>query len=376
MTSSCCGGSKPQPKPVTPSCCGGSSHDGHDPHEGHSHGSSRFDWMMWGSAVLIVIPYLLYLAGAGIVDRYDWLTTYVHSVHEFVNATWWGVLVGIIALALLARVPREFVMAVLGHNRGATGIARAMLAGVLLDLCSHGILMVGTKLYQRGASIGQVMAFLIASPWNSISLTFILVAMMGFKLTMIFLLLSVVVAFISGMIFDALVKRNVLPANPNAFDMPEDFRFWSEGKKQLSSVRWTPALFKDMLKGGMQDSAIVVRWLLFGIVIASLLRVFIDPAHFAEYFGPSALGMLATIFFATVLEVCSEGSSPIAADLVTRGGAPGNAFAFLMAGVATDYTEVMVLKDTTKSWKIALFLPLVTLPQVIILGVLLNMMFA
>jgi uncharacterized membrane protein YraQ (UPF0718 family) len=112
---------------------------------------------------------------------------------------------------------------------------------------------------------------------------------------------------------------------------------------------------------------------LFGIVIASLLRVFFDPATFAEYFGPTLIGMMATVAFATILEVCSEGSSPIAADLVTRAGAPGNAFTFLMAGVSTDYTEIMVVKDTTKSWKIALFLPLVTLPQIIALGFLLNL---
>ncbi|PZQ45767.1 MAG: ATPase [Micavibrio aeruginosavorus] len=355
---------------MTSSCC--HAPKANDPHEGHSHSSKR-DWMMIVCTPLILIPYLLYLSGAPVINQYHWLHTYTHSIHEFVNATWWGVLIGIFFLALLARVPREFVMSVLGHKKGASGIGRAMLAGVLLDLCSHGILMVGTKIYERGASIGQVMAFLIASPWNSISLTFILIAMIGLKLTVLFLVLSVVVAFISGLIFDALVDRKILPANPNAFDMPEDFKFWPEAKRQLSAVRWTPTFFKSMLVGGMKDSQMVVRWLLVGIVIASVLRIFFTPESFAQYFGPTALGMLATVFFATILEVCSEGSSPIAADLVTRAGAPGNAFAFLMAGVATDYTEVMVLKEATKSWKIALFLPLVTLPQVIILGILLNL---
>ncbi len=350
---------------MTSSCC-----HTEDPHEGHDHKSGR-DWMMLACAPLIAIPYLLYLFGPDSLDE-GWFSIYMHSIHEFVNATWWGVLVGIFFLALLARIPREFVMSVLGNNKGANGIARAMAAGVLLDLCNHGILMIGTKIYQRGASIGQVMAFLIASPWNSISLTFILIAMIGLKLTLLFLVLSVVIAFISGLIFDALVKRGALPANPNAFDMPEDFKFWAEAKRQLSSVHWNRALFKDMLVGGVKDSQMVVRWLLFGIVAASILRVFFTPESFAQWFGPTALGMLATVLFATILEVCSEGSSPIAADLATRAGAPGNAFAFLMAGVSTDYTEVMIIKDTTKSWKIALFLPLVTLPQIIILGFMLN----
>ena len=68
---------------------------------------------------------------------------------------------------------------------------------MLLDLCSHGILLVGMKLYQRGASLGQVMAFLIASPWNSISLTLILWALVGFWWMLTFLLLSMVMAIIS-----------------------------------------------------------------------------------------------------------------------------------------------------------------------------------
>lgn len=71
--------------------------------------------------------------------------------------------------------------------------------------------------------------------------------------------------------------------------------------------------------------------------------------------------------------VFSEGSAPIAADILNRANAPGNSFAFLMTGVSTDYTEIMVLKDTTRSLKIALFLPLVTLPQVILVGWLINL---
>jgi len=55
-----------------------------------------------------------------------------------------------------------------------------------------------------------------------------------------------------------------------------------------------------------------------------------------------------------------------------RAGAVGNSFTFLMAGVATDYTEIMVLREATKSWKIALFLPLLTVPQVLVIGYIMN----
>ena len=101
---------------------------------------------------------------------------------------------------------------------------------------------------------------------------------------------------------------------------------------------------------------------------------FVPLEIFQNYFGPSVLGLGLTLVAATVIEVCSEGSVPIAADLLSRAGAPGNAFVFLMAGAATDYTEIMAIKETTKSWKIALFLPLVTVPQVLVLGYVINQM--
>lgn len=352
---------------TTPACC---SHDKDDPH-GHSHGG-RMDWLLLVCGTIVLIAYLAGSLFADNLEFYTPLQHFAHGVVEFVNTMWWGVLAGILFLGLLSKTPRDFIMSALGSNKGVTGIVRATMAGVLLDLCSHGILMVGTKLYERGATIGQVMAFLIASPWNSFSMTLILIALIGLKWTLLFIVLSLAIAIITGLIFDALVQVKTLPANSHHNTIPSDFRFWSEAKKGLRRTDWSLALFKDMILTGLKESRMVIRWLAFGIVIAALLRVFLTPEDFSQYFGPTMLGLSATVLFATILEVCSEGSAPIAADLFSRGGAIGNSFAFLMAGVSTDYTEVMVLKEATKSWKIALFLPLITLPQIILLGFFLN----
>ncbi len=115
-----------------------------------------------------------------------------------------------------------------------------------------------------------------------------------------------------------------------------------------------------------------LRWILFGTVLAAFLRVAVAPDIFAAWFGPSVAGLGLTLIAATIIEVCSEGSSPIAGDLLNRAGAPGNEFTFLMAGVATDYTEILSLRETTKSWKIALLLPVATVPQILVIGWVLN----
>lgn len=332
-------------------------------------------------------PDVIFWGGLGLVAAaYGWhvlqLFTDEHAGHHpegfasavfsIMNQMWAGMVIGIVALGFMSRIPRHFVMAALGTARGWRGIVRAVLAGVLLDLCSHGILMVGAKLYERGATAGQVMAFLISSPWNSFSLTVILFALIGVKWTLAFIALSMLIGLITGILFEYLEGRGTLPANPHRTAMPDNFNFWAEAKSGMKSVRWTPAFLGQTIKIGLRDSKMILRWLFVGVIIAAALRVFLDPAVFEQYFGPTILGLAMTLFAATVIEVCSEGSAPIAGDIFNRAGAPGNAFAFMMAGVSTDYTEIMVLRETTKSWKLTLFLPLLTIPQILLLGWLLN----
>lgn len=352
LSSSCCD------QPVaTSSCCPSDSQP------------QRFDWLLWSSLGLCALFYALSFM---IIDHSTWYAVISHSVQELIHVMWWSVLLAIVFVGLLSKVPREFVISILGKGGTTSGLWRATLAGVLLDLCSHGILAVGMELRRKGASLGQVMAFLIASPWNSLSLTLIMVALIGLGWTLAFIALSMVLALTTGWLFDRLEQRGALPANGASGELPEGFRFWPEAKQRLTAVSWNASLLADMGRSGLQGSRMVIKWLLFGVLLASAIRGFVSLEDFQNYFGPSLLGLLATLVAATVIEVCSEGSTPIAADLMNRANAPGNSFAFLMTGVATDYTEVMVIKDTMNSWKTALFLPLLTVPQVVVVAIILN----
>ena len=336
----------------------------------------RPDYLLWSTLSLTTILYILHWQFSSQISSTALLSTLSHSTYDLINTIWWGILMGILMISLLGKIPREFVVSLLGTGRGFRGIIRATLGGVLLDLCSHGILMVGAKLYERGASLGQVMAFLVASPWNSFSLTLILIALIGLKWTLIFIVASMLIAIISGIIFDKLVSSKVLPKNPHQIDLPKDFQFWQAARTRFNNLKFTSKFFWTMAKDGIVESRMVIRWILFGVLLAGVVRTFMDAESFQNYFGPTIAGLALTLVAATIIEVCSEGSSPIAADILNRANAPGNSFAFLMTGVSTDYTEVMVIKDATKSWKIALFLPLITVPQVVVLAYIFNFVMA
>lgn len=342
-------------------------------HEQSCHApGSRPDFLLIGCGVIIALSYLVYLFLSLPLSDYEALFTFSRSVFNLVNTMWWGVILGMVFVGLLDKMPRELVMSALGTKRGISGIMRATAAGTAFDLCSHGILLVGMKLYERGASTGQLMAFLIASPWSSFSLTLIMWALVGLPWTLCFIFLSMVIAVLSGLVFEKFEDMGILPANPNKIQLPKNFKFLPALKKEYKAMTFDAEFFFDVAKAGVKGSGMIIRWLLLGVILAALMRTFISVEHFHTFFGPTVAGLMVTMVMATILEVCSEGSTPIAADIMNRAHAPGNMFAFLMAGVATDYTEVMSIKETTRSWKIALFLPLVTLPQVLVLGYILN----
>jgi len=337
----------------------------------HCH-QNKTDFFFWITLSTVTFLFLCHLTKLDQLTGQQWILVISETTYHMVHTMWWGVLIGILFIGALSKIPREFILFLLGSGGKTKGILRATCAGVLLDLCSHGILMIAIKLYQRGASAGQVIAFLLASPWNSFSLTIILFALIGVKWTLVFILLSMLIAIITGLIFNRLEELKQIPANPNYVDLPNNFKFIPAAKSELDKVKFNSTLFKDIVFTGLNDSKLVLKWLFFGIILAAIVRASFDANTFESWFGPTIFGLSMTILISTIIEVCSEGSTPLASDILNRAKAPGNAFAFLMAGVATDYTEIMSLKDVTSSWKFALFLPLITLPQIAILSFLLN----
>jgi uncharacterized membrane protein YraQ (UPF0718 family) len=356
---SCCGGAGT----AAASCCGPAADADAAPWR-------RVDWLLWGSGAVIAVAYL-----AAFFLSHDaplGLGVFTHGVQEMMNLMWWGILVGMLAVGLIDRVPRAFVIGIIGRDQGARSLLRAVAAGVLLDLCNHGVLMVGAKLYERGASLGQVFAFLIASPWNSLSLTIIIGVLMGWGWMAVFLVASLVIALLTGLAVEALERAGRVKPNPNRVDLPADFQVWREARAGLRATRFDAAFAKDIAMRAFPASRMVLRWLFFGVVLAALIQATVPTEVFATWFGATLLGLFTTLVAATIIEVCSEGSVPLAADLMNRAAAPGNAFTFLMAGAATDYTEILVLREVTGRLKAALLLPLLTVPQVLVIGWALN----
>ena len=271
--SSCCSEPEPELQEEGPRC-----------HEK----ASRPDWILYGS-LLLVIP--AYIASYFIPHGNSGLSEFAHSIREFMDLMWWGLLLGIIAVGFLQYVPQRRVRQWLGDRSDFSGLSRSIAAGLLFDMCSHGILIIGMQLYRRGLSLGQTMAFLIASPWNSLSLTFILIGLIGWKWTLLLIGLSAVIAFVSGFLFNFLEKKSIVPPNPYRINLETDEEIEPGFREQIGPLLANPSGWLKWFASALQESRIIIRWILFGTVLAGLLRILLHPDIFANWFGPSALGL-------------------------------------------------------------------------------------
>lgn len=281
------------------------------------------------------------------------------SLIEYLSVVWWAVLLGLLLGGVIDYfVPDGFVVRFLGTPRRIT-LLYAVVAGLLMSACSHGILAIAMQLYKKGASVPAVIAFLLASPWSNLPITILLFSFFGLKA---FLIVggAMLIALTTGAVYMLLDRLGWIEGSSSAAD--------------VNAVSWSNLLEFDagraaqgVAAGSMSLANMVLWWILIGILAAAFIGAFV-PAHwFMEYLGPDFAGMGLTLLGATVIEVCSEGTSPIAFEIHDRLGVLGNPFLFLMAGVVTDYTEIGLLWSTIGR-RTALWLPVVAVPQVFLLA--------
>ncbi|MBN2306572.1 permease [Candidatus Peregrinibacteria bacterium] len=286
------------------------------------------------------------------------------SLVSYLKVIWWAILLGLLIGGLIDHfIPENFVFKYLGQRKVRT-IFYAVIAGFLMSACSHGILAISMQLYKKGASTSSIVTFLLASPWANLPVTILLFGFFGWK-ALLFILAAMVIAVITGLIYMILEKADWVETH--------------QGHRFDTSYQWTAFTNFNLekaahgtLKGAVDLANMILWWILIGFMLAGVIGAYV-PAHiFTQYFGPDFLGMVLTLLFATIIEVCSEGSAPIAFEIFNKVGTLGNPFIFLMAGVVTDYTEIGLIWSNIGK-KAAIWLPIITVPQVLLVAYLFNL---
>lgn len=305
------------------------------------------------------------------------LNPFYGAFFRYLKMIFWPVVAGFLLGGVVDHyIPHTYISKHLTTSRKRT-IVNAVGLGFLMSACSHGILALSMELHKKGASGPAVVSFLLASPWANLPVTMLLFGFFGWK-ALIIVLGALVVALSTGLMLQALDRSGRIEKNPNMVAVDADFSIRKDIARRWHDYRFTVSDFlhdlQGVIKGAWSLADMVLGWILIGMILAGLSAAFVPSHFFHQFLGPTLLGLLITIGIATILEVCSEGTSPLAFEIYRQTGAFGNAFVFLMGGVVTDFTEIgLVWKNVGR--RTALWMLGISLPQVILLGWIFNQVF-
>lgn len=328
-------------------------------HADHCQPSAKASYKLSGKVIFWAIAALGVFVAAKILG----LNELSESYTSYLQLIWWAVLLGLGLGGLIDYfVPEGFIFKFLGQKRPLT-LIYAVVAGFIMSACSHGILALAIQLYKKGASIPATITFLMASPWANLPVTILLFGFFGAK-AFLFIGAAMVIALITGAIFTVLEKFNLIEQSKKRVKV-ESYQ-WQNIKNFDLKKSW-----EGVITGSVNLANMVLWWIIIGFLAAVFIRAYV-PAHiFTDWLTPGMGGILITLAVATVIEICSEGSAPLAFEIFNKTGSMGNPFVFLMAGVATDYTEIGLIW-TNIGKRTAIWLPIVAVPQIVLVGILFN----
>lgn len=359
--------------PALPAGEAGDSLSKRGDHVSHSCCPSSQQWYQKKTWWVVVFS----LAAGSVSGFWSASRPFAHAFWDYLGVIGWAILLGLFLGGILDRfVPKEYISHILARPHKRTVLYAAGL-GFLASTCSHGVLALSMEIHKKGASGPAVVSFLLASPWANLPVTLLLISLFGWRGGVI-ILSAFFVALLTGFIFQWLDRKGWIEKNKNTLALNASFNLAEDLKSRLKNYRFTFSGFAVDLKAVGQAtielSEMVLGWIILGVVLASLAQAYLPSQLFHHYLGPTLPGLFITLIFATILEVCSEGTAPLAFEIYRQTRALGNSFVFLSAGVITDITEVgMVaanLGRRTAFWMVA-----VGVPQILILGYLFNRFF-
>lgn len=242
------------------------------------------------------------------------------------------ILLGFLIAGLMHAFIPQRVFARHLSGRDLKSVVKAAAIGVPLPLCSCGVLPTAIAMRRNGASKAASTSFLISTPQTGVDSIAATWSLLGPAFALIRPIAAFVTAIFGGIAVGKSEKAGdskvVATDQPGNDELPRTF-----GQKCLSALKYG---YIDLVSS-------IGGWLVFGLVIAAVITVYV-PADFFSVLGNNpVLSMLAVLVIAIPMYVCATGSIPIALSLMMKGLSPGTALVLLMAGPAANFASFALI---------------------------------
>jgi len=259
-------------------------------------------------------------------------------------------------------------------GKGIKPLLYSTLVGTALPICCLGSLPVAVSLHEKGARLGPVLAFLVATPATSIPALLVTYALLGIKFTAFIFFAVILMGLIMGA-FGNLIKSKprgqmeeiavdpicgmsvstsksiqtkykgksyyfCSPRCQETFDREAD-RYAVEGE----SVRSVKRGLVSALRFGFVDmTKRMGPELLLGLALAALVAAITPVGEFVGNYLGGGLGYLFSLIFGLMMYICSTASVPLVAAFISQGMNIGAGMVLLLVGPVTSWGTILVLR--------------------------------
>ena len=316
-------------------------------------------WNVRYFAVILVLAALWWLAYCYILPTSHWLVfglfglasnSHMGAALEFFIYDTVKILLLLVALIygiawIRASMNVERVRDYLAGKRRGLGYFLGAMFGAVTPFCSCSSVPLFLGFTIARIPIGITMSFLITSPLINEIAVVLLWGLLGWKFTVIYVVVGMAAGIIGGFVMDSLKAGRwlqpfileTMEKAPAHQDVNESSEIQKLTVRQRHTFAYseTVSIFKRVWK-----------WVIIGVGIGAALHGFVPENWFAENFGAGTWWTVpAAVFVAIPLYSSVSGIIPIMESLLLKGLPIGTTMAFCMSAVAASLPEVMMLRQ-------------------------------
>jgi len=225
----------------------------------------------------------------------------------------------------------------------------AIVLGAVTPFCSCSSVPLFIGFVEAGIPLGVTFSFLIASPMINEVAVVILLGILGWKLTAMYVLAGLVVAWVGGMIMERFKPERWV----------EDY-VWNIHMGEAAMATPDTSLAGRHRYAWGEVKEIVGRlwkWVFAGIALGALFHGYVPEAWVTEYLGgkDNWLAVPGAVLLGVPLYSNATGVIPVAEAMLGKGVAIGTTLAFMMSIAALSLPEMIILRKVIKWPALALY---------------------
>jgi uncharacterized protein len=266
------------------------------------------------------------------------------------------VLLLLVAVVFVMGVVHTFISpertrALLSGRRTGVGNVMAASLGIVTPFCSCSAVPLFIGFLQAGVPLGVTFSFLVSAPMvNEVALA-LLFGMFGWKVALLYLVMGLCVAIVSGIVIGKL-------------NMESSLEEWVQKLQNSSSaaddaecarLSW-PFRFRDGLTHVRQIVGRVWLYIVIGVGLGAGIHGYVPENFMASLMGQSAWWSVpAAVLIGVPMYSNAAGILPVVEALLGKGAALGTVMAFMMSVIALSAPEMIILRKVLKPRLIAVF---------------------